>query len=95
MFIQRRQRVQVCIAGDKRGSGYWKFNNSLVNDKLFVSQMNSKMEDFFHETMEIPNPVIKWDFLKLKMRQFCMSYSKQKSRRENKKRTCLESKLRG
>ena len=73
------------LVGDKRGPGYWKFNNSLVNNKLFVSQMNSKIEDYFHETMEISNPVIRWDFLKLKLRQFCMSYSKQKSRERKQK----------
>ena len=75
------------------GEGYRKFNNSLVNDKLFVSQMNSKLENYFHETMEISNPVIRWDFLKFKMRQFCMSYSKQKSREKKQKRMSLESKL--
>ena len=81
------------LVGDKRGPGYWKFNNSLVDYKQFVSQMNSKIEDYFHETMEISNPVIRWDFLKFKMRQFCMSYSKQKSRERKQKRMSLESKL--
>ena len=76
------------LVGDKRGLGYWKFNNSLINDEQFVSQMRSKIEDYFHEIMEISNPVIRWDFLKFKLRQLCMSYSKQKSRkaeRESKK----------
>ena len=81
------------LAGDKRGPGYWKFNNSLVDYKQFVSQMNGKIEDYFHETMEISNPVIRWDFLKFKMRQFCMSYSKQKRRERKQKRMSLESKL--
>ena len=81
------------LLGDTRGPGCWKFNNSLVNDKLFVSQMNSKLEYYFHETMEISNPVIRWDFLKLKMRQFCMSYSKQKGRERKRKGISLESKL--
>ena len=81
------------LVGDKRGPGYWKFNNSLVNDKLFVSQMNSKIEDYFHETMEISNPVIRWDFLKFKIRQFCISYSKQKIRERKQKRMSLESNL--
>ena len=81
------------LLGVKRGPGYWKLNNSLVNDKLFVSQTNSKLEDYFHKTMEISNPVIRWDFLKFKMRQFCMSYSKQKSRERKQKRMSLESKL--
>ena len=31
------------LVGDKRGPGYWKFSNSLVNDKQFVSQINSKI----------------------------------------------------
>ena len=55
--------------------------------------MNSKLQDHFHETMEISNPVIRWDFLKFKMRQFCMSFSKQKSRERKQKRMSLESKL--
>ena len=55
--------------------------------------MNSKIEEYFHEIMEISNPVIRWDFLKFKMRQFCMSYSKQKSRERKQKRISLESKL--
>ena len=73
------------LVGDKRGPGYWKFNNSLINDKQFVSQMNSKIKEYFHEIMKISNPVIRWDFLKFKMRQFCMSYSKQKSRERKQK----------
>ena len=81
------------LAGDKRGPGYWKFNNSLINDKQFVSQMNSKIDECFHEIIEISNPVIRWDFLKFKMRQFCISYSKQKSREKKQKRISLESKL--
>ena len=81
------------LVGDKRGPGYWKFNNSLVNDKQLVSQMNSKIEDNFQEIMEISNSVIRWNFLKYKMRQFCMSYSKQKSRERKQKRMSLESKL--
>ena len=81
------------LVGDKRGPGYWKLNNSLVHDKLLVSQMNSKIEDYFHERMEISDPVIRWDFLKFKMNQFCMSYSKQKSRERKQKRMSIESKL--
>ena len=80
------------LVGDKREPGYWKFNNSLINDKQFVSQMNNKIEEYFHEIMEISNPVIRWDFLNFKMRQFCMSYSKQKSRERKQKRISLESK---
>ena len=85
------------LFGDKRGPGYWKFNNSVINEKQFVSQMNSKIEEYFHEIMEISNPVVRWDFLKFKMRQFCMSHSKQKSKQKSRerkqKRISLESKL--
>ena len=34
------------LVGDKRRPSCWKFNNSLLNDKLFISQMNSKIEDY-------------------------------------------------
>ena len=55
--------------------------------------MNSKIEEYFHEIMEISNPVIRWDFLKIKIRQFCMSYPKQKSRERKQKRISLKSNL--
>ena len=55
--------------------------------------MSSKIAEYFHEIMEIANPVIKWDFFNFKTRQFCMSYSKQKSRERKQKKVSLESKL--
>ena len=33
--------VSVKFAEIERGPGYWKFNNSLLRDSIFVNQMNT------------------------------------------------------
>ena len=39
-----------------KGASYWKFNNSLLNDKDFVSQMKIKIPEFYEEATELSNP---------------------------------------
>ena len=58
----------------KRGSSHWKFNNSLVLDKDFVTAMKNKIPEFYQESEELGDDIC-WEFLKYKMRQFSMTYS--------------------
>ena len=49
-----------------RGRGYWKFNNSLLEDKRFVEKIKSHIQDVIQETFDLPDPRVKWEFLKYK-----------------------------
>ena len=53
-----------------RGRGYWKFNNSLLEDTIFVEKINSHIQDVIQETFDLSDPRVKWEFLKNKISLF-------------------------
>ena len=64
------------------GKSYWKFNNSLCADNQFVERFNEKITELKEQwTPLIPDKLLLWDFLKMKMREFIISYSKEKAKR--------------
>ena len=71
-----------------KGDGYWKFNNSLLGDIVFVNQMNEHIESFIKDN-ETDNQTL-WELLKLHSKEFSILYSKQKSM-ERKKRYTMSS----
>ena len=58
------------IPTDMRGRGYWKFNNSLLEDKQFVSDMKNKINEVVTTFGDYDDPRINWECLKFKMREF-------------------------
>ena len=58
------------ISTDMRGRGYWKFNNSLLEDKQFVSDMKNKINEVVTTFGDFDDPRINWEYLKFKMREF-------------------------
>ena len=47
-----------------RGHFHWKFNNSLVYDKNFVSMMRTEIPKFRDESLGIKDAMGRWEFLK-------------------------------
>ena len=63
------------------GRSYWKFNNSLCFDKEFVQGMNEEIKSIELQWLtEFDTKSSFWDFLKMKMRNFAMKFSKKKSK---------------
>ena len=62
------------------GSGYWKFNNSLLEDKAFVLQFRN-----FWESLDVNNALSlsEWDSLKSKLKEFILAYSKRVALEKN------------
>ena len=60
-----------------RGRGYWKFNNYLLEDKSFVEKNKSHIQDVIQETFDLPDPRVKWVFLKYKIR-FLLEFMQKK-----------------
>ena len=73
-----------------RGPSSWKFNNSLTTDKCFVDSMKSNIPTFYEESRELKDPVMRWEFLKYKIRQFTINYSKEKASERKARRIALE-----
>lgn len=58
----------------ERGPGYWRFNNQLLEDPEFIRKMNDHIATTLRD--ETDNPMLLWEWVKYKIRQFCIQYSK-------------------
>ena len=68
------------FADASRGAGYWKFNNSLVSDPIFIGKSRELISEIKTNSSSIDDIRVEREFLKLKIRQFTQSYSKTKAR---------------
>ena len=58
-----------------KSRSYWKFNKSLTRDDAFVQALRNEVPKLYSESSELADPVMKWDYLKYKIRQFAKQYS--------------------
>ena len=84
--------MQMKLSNAKRGPGYWKFNNSLLTDKTFVDMMNEAIDNYVNDNTE-ENVVLKWELLKLKIKQESIMFSKAKAVKKRNDRIDLHNKL--
>ena len=61
-----------------RGRYGWKFNNSLLHDKNFQSEMKSHLLSLNADLDYLDNPHLKWEYLKYEARKFSIAFSKKK-----------------
>ena len=69
--------VSIRLSDFTRGPGYYKLNTSLLSDIDYVSQMNDLINDYEPDSDDDDQVV--WDMLKIKIKEFSMNYSKNKS----------------
>ena len=70
--------LQIRVLNEnRRGRSYWKFNNSLLSDNVYVEKMNKEIERCKKEDLkDLTDSRVKWDFLKYKIINFTIDYSK-------------------
>ncbi|KAJ8046856.1 hypothetical protein HOLleu_05680 [Holothuria leucospilota] len=86
--------LSFMLTSMKRGPGYWKFNNSLLNDASFTNIIN----DIIRIDAENPNsenPVLRWENLKFKFLLAAIRYGKQKAAERRLKEELLLNKISG
>ena len=76
----------------RKGRSCWKFNNSLTQDDAFVQALRNEIHTFYSESIELADPVVKWDYLKYKVRQYA-KYSIVKAKERRAKRNKLELRI--
>ena len=64
----------------RRGPGFWKFNNSLLQDPIYVSYINEWLEQFIEQYSDETNKSNVWDIIKCEIRRVTIAYSKTQSR---------------
>ena len=75
----------------KRGPGVWKFNNSLLDDKMFCDSIRSLIH--FLYSVSFASPQEWWDFLKASIKKESISFSRHKRPQLCRDRVFLTNKL--
>ena len=68
----------ITFQKQSRGRGYWKFNNSLLEDSTFVEKMNMLIDQKLAE-YNGREPIEKWELLKFEISNFSQDWSREKS----------------
>ena len=84
-------KIELTFCPQKRGPGYWKFNNSLLHDKDYVDKINRLIE--IETSVEHTSAKSKWESLKLAIRGSTLQYSSQRKKSNKFKIEVLERKL--
>ena len=81
------------IEDERNGPSFWKFNASLIDDETYVSLIRDKYCTWIKEGREIEDPRVLWDYIKYKIQQETITYSKFKARERRATLTSLERKI--
>ena len=81
------------VDDQKRGPSFWKFNNSLLDDVLFVERLRKNFPKWQDEINFCDDLRIKWDWMKYKIREESITYSKLKAKERRNKIQEIESRL--
>ena len=75
------------------GPYFWKFNASLLEDETYVSLIKDKYNSWIEEGRYFEDPRVLWDFIKYKIGQETITYSKIKKRKRREKLLNLEKNM--
>ena len=73
--------IQICVEKPcGRGKGYWKFNNSLLDDKTYCNLIVDLIKKTVIDMVAIDDKRMAWEYLKMIIRRENVSYSIKRSR---------------
>ena len=78
---------------EKRGPGYWKFNNSLLENEDFVIKMSFIIKHAAQKHKDVADKRLFWEMLKMEIRIFAIRFAKKKANAERSKELNLLQKL--
>lgn len=82
--------LDVDLVGNKRGSGYWKFNLSHLRDKEYLLAAKSILCEKANEQMP---PNMKWEMMKGALIEFSKKYGKDKAQDKKRRMQEIEERL--
>ena len=77
----------------EKGPGFWKFNQSLLQDEAYVSKLHTELEWFKQKYIDIDDQSLRWDLIKMEIRGFTVKYSKNKARKRKSTETFLRNQI--
>ena len=77
----------------KRGPGFFKFNDSLLDDQCFVEDLSEKIPEYKQKYDYLENKSLYWDMLKIEIRSFTIYYCKRNAKTKKAEEALLQEKL--
>jgi len=68
------------LSTNVRGKGYWKFNNDMLKDKEFEDGIKKVYDDIINDYEQCVTRGLLWDYIKFKLKGYCIQYGIAKSR---------------
>ena len=68
--------VHIELQSKPRGPSFWKHNNSLLKNCHYIKQMKELIEHTWTNTNDFSDVRVKYDYLKFKIKQFSIQFSK-------------------
>ena len=78
---------------EKRGPGFFKFNNSLLEDKNFVEELKENIEKYKEKYGYLDDKILYWEMIKMEIRSFTLFFSKRRSKQRRNEEELLQSEL--
>ena len=85
--------MQIQIVENKRGIGYWKLNISLLNEEKYISEIKEIIKNTIIQYKEKIGKGRTWELIKIKVKEFSVSYCQSRSKRTETNDLKLEAKL--
>ena len=81
------------LAKNEKGNGFWKFNNSLINDLDYVNSMKEKIRRWDAQYEEMKDKRVKWELIKFEIRKYTCLYSANKKKEQHHEEKFHQDKL--
>ena len=69
--------------------GFWKFNNSLLDDEDLTSAIRESVSVFKDKNADLDDLGLKWDLIKMEIRGFTIKYLKIKAKNKKNEEAAL------
>ena len=86
-------RVQLQLENDNRGPGLWKFNNSLLEDEIYVKLITDSYAVIQNKYSGIEDKRLKWELIKMEIRGITIPFSKNKAKQLHQKERDIQNRL--
>ena len=85
--------LRISISEEKRGKDYWKINNGLLDDNVYVQNVKELIRKIKVETSNMSKQ-LQWEVCKSKVKEYSMSYARLKQSRMKQYYVKIEQELR-
>ena len=83
---------KIKITNQRKGPGFWKFNNSLLKDEKHINKLQKYLDRYKDKYKDVKDQGLQWDLPKMEIRGFTVMYSKSKAKARKNEEIDLQNK---